>query len=98
MNSVGLNSAQPAYNRGESTRAHGAVLHQSPQRFEYLKKNPTHYLTGSLTLYRNIPLVLFLHRPKSTTTNSAGPSSDELVPAGLLDDGCSTSVETKFKT
>jgi hypothetical protein len=55
MNSVGLNSAQPAYNRGESTRAHGAVLHQSPQRFEYLRKNPTHYLTGSLTLQKHPP-------------------------------------------
>jgi hypothetical protein len=51
MNSVGLNSAQPAYNRGESmrARARGAVLHRSPSGFEYLKRNPAHYLTRSLT-------------------------------------------------
>jgi hypothetical protein len=55
------------------------------------------YFHVSLTRYKNIPRVLFLHRPKSTTANSAGPSSGELVPAGLLDDGCSTSVESKFK-
>jgi hypothetical protein len=46
---------------------------------------------------KNTPVLLFLHKPKSTTTNDAGPSSDELVPAGLLDDWCSTLAETKFK-
>jgi hypothetical protein len=29
--------------------------------------------------------------------NGEEMSSGELVPAGLLDDGCSTSAETKFK-
>jgi hypothetical protein len=61
MNSVGMNSAQPAYNRGESTRARarGVVLHRSPQRFEYLRKNPAHYLTGSLTFAKR-PLHFYL--------------------------------------
>jgi hypothetical protein len=61
MNSVGLNSAQPAYRRGEPTlaRARGAVLHRSPQGFEYLRKNHAHYLTGSLT-FANKPLHFYL--------------------------------------
>jgi hypothetical protein len=62
MNSVGLNSAQPAYNKGESTRARtrGVVLHRSPPGFEYLKKNPVHYLTESLTFAkRSLHFYLF---------------------------------------
>jgi hypothetical protein len=51
MNSVGLNSAQPAYSRGESTRAPG---------FEYPKKNPADYLTKSLTFAkRSLHFYLF---------------------------------------
>jgi hypothetical protein len=66
MNSVGLNSAQLAYSRGESTRARarGAVLHRSPQRFEYIRKNPAHYLTGSLTFAKR-PLHFYLFTARS---------------------------------
>jgi hypothetical protein len=66
MNNVGLNSAQPAYRRGESTRVHArvAVLHRSPQGFEYLRKNPAHYLTGSLT-FANKPLHFYLFTVRS---------------------------------
>jgi hypothetical protein len=62
MNSVGLNSAQPAYSRGESTlaRARGVVLHWSPPGFEYPKKNPAHYLPKSLTFAkRSLHFYLF---------------------------------------
>jgi hypothetical protein len=30
--------------------------------------------------------------------NGTGPSSDELVPARILDDWCSSLAETEFKT
>jgi hypothetical protein len=70
MNSVGLNSAQPAYSRGESTRARWAVLHWSPLGFEHLKKNHAHYLTKSLTFEkRSLHFNLFTVRsPRRRTT------------------------------
>jgi hypothetical protein len=79
MNSVGLNSAQPAYKREEPTcaRAHGVVLHRSPQGFEYLRKNPTHYLTGSLT-FSNKPLHFYLFivcSPRRRTARNRAPVS-----------------------
>jgi hypothetical protein len=79
MNSVRLNSAQPAYRRGESTpaRACGAVLHRSPQGFEYLRKNLAHYLTGSLT-FVNKPLHFYLFTvcsPRRRTALGRAPVS-----------------------
>jgi hypothetical protein len=72
MNSVGLNSAHPAYRRGESTRARarGAVLHRSPQGFEYLRKNLAHYLTGSLT-FANKPSHFYLFTARSPRRRTA---------------------------
>ena len=72
MNNVGLNSAQPAYRRGESTRsrARGAVLRRSPQGFEYLRKNHAHYLTGSLT-FANKPLHFYLFIARSPRRRTA---------------------------
>jgi hypothetical protein len=70
MNSVGLNSAQPAYRRGEPTRARGAVLHRSTQGFEYLRKNHAHYLTGSLT-FANKPLHFYLFTARSPRRRTA---------------------------
>jgi hypothetical protein len=66
MNSVGLNSTQPTYRRGESmrARARGAVLHRSPQVFEYLRKNAVHYLTRSLT-FANKPSHFYLFTARS---------------------------------
>jgi hypothetical protein len=79
MNSVGLNSAQPAYRRGEPMRARtrGAVLHRSPQGFEYLRKNAAHYLTGSLT-FANKPLHFYLftaRSPRRRTVRNRAPVS-----------------------
>jgi hypothetical protein len=77
MNSVGLNSAQPAYNRGESTRARarGVVLHWSPPGFEYQKKNHAHYLTKSLTFAkRSLHFYLFTVRsPRRRTARGRAP-------------------------
>jgi hypothetical protein len=79
MSSVGLNSAQPAYSRGESTRARArvSVLHRSPQRFEYLRKNPAHYLTGSLTFAKR-PLHFYpftARSPRRRTALGRAPAS-----------------------
>jgi hypothetical protein len=70
---VGLNSAQPAYRREEPTRARarGAVLHRSPQGFEYLRKNPAHYLTRSLT-FANKPLHFYLFTARSPRRRTVG--------------------------
>jgi hypothetical protein len=66
MNSVGLNSAQPTYSRGESTCAPG---------FEYPKKNPAHYLTKSLTFAkRSLHFYLFTVRsPRRQTARGRAP-------------------------
>jgi hypothetical protein len=79
MNSVGLNSAQPAYRREKPTRARArkAVLHRSPQGFEYLKKNLAHYLTESLT-FVNKPLDFYLFTacsPRRRTALGRAPVS-----------------------
>jgi hypothetical protein len=79
MNSAGLNSAQPAYRRGESTRAcgRGAVLHQSPQGFEYLRKSPAYYLTRSLTFAnKSLHFYLFTVRsPRRQIARGRAPTS-----------------------
>jgi hypothetical protein len=77
MNSVGLNSAQPVYSRGESTRTRAceAALHRSPPGFKYLKKNPAHYLTESLTFAkRSLHFYLFTVRsPWRRTAQGQAP-------------------------
>jgi hypothetical protein len=79
MNSVGLNSAQPAYSMGESARARarGAVLQRNPSGFEYLNKNLAHYLTGSLTFAKK-PLHFYLFTvssPRRRTAETGAPAS-----------------------
>jgi hypothetical protein len=89
MNSVGLNSAQPAYSRGESTlaRARGAVLHRSPPGFEYLKKNPAHYLIESLTFAkRSLHFYLFTVRsPRRRTAQGRALVSLHLLIYSMTD-------------
>jgi hypothetical protein len=48
----------------------------------------------SLTVYENIPVLLFLYGPKSPTASGAAQSSGELVPAELRKDRHSPSTGT----
>jgi hypothetical protein len=94
MNSLGPELAQvgPLLEESACARTPACRLARKTLSFCTTRKSPRHYLMQSLTLYRNLPRVLFLRRPRSTTVDGGEPSSDEHIPAELLNDRCSSSV------
>jgi hypothetical protein len=100
MNSFGPKLAQvgPTTGRSARTLARGTDFVNRPPSFWITWSGIVTLFLESLTVYKNIPIVPFLHSPKSTTVNSAGPSSGEPTPADLLDDRRPTLADTEFKS
>jgi hypothetical protein len=96
MNSVGLNSAQPACRRGktrERPRPRGRLCTEDPGFLNNLKESVT-LLLCLIDIDTEALHVLILHNPRSSTASGEEPSSGEPVPATTLNDWCSKLTET----
>jgi hypothetical protein len=98
MNSVGLNSAQPAHSRGElhaRPRPRGSFTRE-PSGVWISIEEPYALFNWVTDTCGKVPTLLFLHSLKSPMANDAGPRSSELSPADLLDDRRPTMAETEL--
>jgi hypothetical protein len=78
------------------TRPRCRFCAESPDDLKFFQESLPLFLCLTDTC-KNTLALSSLHNPQSTTANGGEPSSGELIPAGSLDDRCSTLAETKFK-
>jgi hypothetical protein len=100
MNSSGPNLAQVGPTTGGNARTRARIVDfaETPLPIQDSEQQPLALFMCLTNVCRNTPILLCLHRPKSTTASDAVQGSSELVLVDLRNDQGSTLAEIKFKS